>query len=544
MHPRDQAAGGVDAAAVPMTHREILTAMSGLLIGMFVAMLSSTVVTNALPRIINSLHGSEAGYTWVVASTLLALTATTPLWGKLSDLVNPKLLVQLSLVIYVAGSAVAGVSGSVGMLLIARTVQGIGAGGLMALVQVIMARMISPRQRGRYSGYLGAVFALATVIGPLIGGVIVDTTWLGWRWCFYVGVPFAVIALIVLQRTLHLPALRRADVHIDYTGATLIVGGVSVLLIWVSLAGQQFAWMSGWTAFLVPLGVLLLAAALAVEARVDEPIIPLRLFRNRTMTLAALASLFAGSSLYGITVFLSQYFQISRGKTPTMSGVFTIPLILGMFLSSLIVGRLITRTGRWKRYLVGGGVVLVLGLAILGLLRADTSYGVVALGMVLAGIGMGATMQNLVLAVQNTVSLRDIGAASSSVSFIRSLGGAIAVSALGAVLTAQVRHHLGSGLSRLGISADAAGGEGVPNPSKLPAPVAEVVEASYGIGTAWVFGISAAAALIGAVVIPFIREVPLRTTTDYVDDVEGVTGRDVVRAAEIVAAGDELEERV
>lgn len=522
-----------------MTHREILEAMSGLLLGMFVAMLSSTVVTNALPRIITALHGSETGYTWVVAATLLALTATTPIWGKLSDLLSPKLLVQTSLVVYVGGSALAGASTSVGMLIAARALQGVGAGGLMALVQVIMARMIAPRERGRYSGYLGAVFALATVVGPLIGGVIVDTSWLGWRWCFYVGVPFAVLALIVLQRTLHLPVLRRDDVHIDFAGATLIVGGVSVLLIWVSLAGQQFAWGSAWTAILVAAGVVLLAAALAVESRVSEPIIPLRLFKSRTVALAAVASLFVGSALYGITVFLSQYFQISRGKSPTMSGVSTIPLILGMFLSSLIIGRIITRTGRWKIFLVGGGIVLTVGMAVLATIRSDTSYGVLALGMVLAGVGMGATMQNLVLAVQNSVALRDIGSASASVSFIRSLGGAIGVSALGAVLTSQVSSHISSGLAAIGIHAPVGGGGGVPNPAALTAPVAHVVESAYGVGTAWIFGISAVTAAIGALVIPLIREVPLRTTTDVSADSED-TGAQVFTAAETVAAAETL----
>jgi len=502
----------VDGEIATMSHREVLTAMSGLLLGMFVAMLSSTVVTNALPRIISTLHGNETGYTWVVASTLLAFTATTPLWGKLSDLVSPKLIVQLSLLIYVAGSAIAGLSESVGMLIAARAVQGIGGGGLMALVQVIMARMVAPRERGRYSGYIGAVFALATVLGPLAGGIIVDTSWLGWRWCFYVGVPFAALALVVLQRTLHLPVLRRGDVRIDYAGATLIVGGVSVLLLWVSLAGQRFAWASMWTAVLVPAGLVLLAAALVVEARVREPIIPLALFRDRTVALAAVSSFFVGSSLFGITVFLNQYFQISWGKTPTMSGVYSIPLIMAMFLTSLIVGRIITRTGTWKRYLIAAAVLLVAGLATLATLRADTAYWTVALGMVLAGAGMGATAQNLVLAVQNTVSVRDIGSASASIAFIRSLGGAIGVSALGALLTSTVRTHVAGGLAALGVHAAAAGGGGVPDPAQLPGPVAHVVESAYGVGTAWVFGVSAIAALVGAIVVPFIREVPLRTS--------------------------------
>jgi EmrB/QacA subfamily drug resistance transporter len=519
-----------------MSHRQILTAMSGLLVGMFVAMLSSTVVANALPRIIGDLHGSEAGYTWVVAATLLTMTATTPIWGKLSDLFDPKTLVQLSLLIYVGGSAVAGLSQSVLMLIAARAIQGAGAGGLMALVQVVMARMIAPRERGRYSGYLGAVFALATVLGPLAGGVIVDTSWLGWRWCFYIGVPFAVLAIVVLQRTLRLP-VDRHPVKIDYLGATLLVGAVSIVLVWVSLAGKQFAWASVWSVTLVATGLMLLALALVVESRVAEPILPLGLFRDRTVALASIASVFVGSALYGVTVFLSQYFQVARLKTPTMSGLYTIPLVLGMFLSSLLVGRIITYTGKWKIFLVTGSLTLVAGFAVLATVRSDTAYAVLAIGMFLAGTGMGATMQNLVLAVQNSVSIKQIGSASAAVSFLRSLGGAIGVSALGAVLSTQVAGHVRTGLSHLGASAASDTGSGVADPAHLPAPVATVVEQAYGIGTGWVFGISALAALLGALVIPFIRETPLRTSSVDPED-------PLVSAAITVAefAGDFVED--
>ncbi|MTD15601.1 MFS transporter [Nakamurella sp. YIM 132087] len=499
-----------------MTHRQILESMSGLLLGMFVAMLSSTIVTNALPTIIGDLHGTESGYTWVVVATLLALTATTPIWGKLSDLFDPKLLVQLSLVIYVAGSVIAGLSQSIAMLIVARAIQGIGAGGLMALVQVILARMIPPRERGRYSGYLGAVFAVATVLGPLVGGLIVDADWLGWRWCFYVGVPFAAAALIVLQRTLKLPSLKR-EAKIDYLGATLIVGGISLLLIWVSLAGTNFAWLSVASAVMVLGGLVLLGLAVVVESRAAEPIIPLSLFRSRTVTLASIAGIFVGSSLFGVTVFLSQYFQTSRGDSPTVSGLATIPMVLGMFLSSLITGRIITATGRWKRFLVGGGITLVLGLAVLSTLRADTAYWVLAVGMALAGAGMGATMQNLVLAVQNSVSMRDMGSASSTVAFLRSLGGAIGVSALGAVLGTQVSRHVTGGLADLGIPAGS-GSADLADIGSLPEPVAGLVRDGYGIGTAWTFGIAAATALIGAVLMMFIKEVPLRTSNSEPGD--------------------------
>ncbi len=511
-----------------MSHKQIMQSLSGLLIGMFVAMLSSTVVTNALPTIIDQLHGTESGYTWVVVATLLALTATTPLWGKLSDLMSPKLLVQLSLVIYVAGSAVAGLSQSVGMLIFARVIQGIGAGGLLALVQVIMARMIAPRERGRYSGYLGAVFALATVLGPLVGGVIVDTSSLGWRWCFYVGVPFAALAIVVLQKTLKLPTVRR-EAKIDYVGATLIVAGVSLLLIWVSLAGHNFDWVSAASALMVVGGVALLGLAIWVESRVAEPIIPLKIFRNRTVALASIASLLVGSTLYGITVFLSQYFQVARGATPTMSGLATIPLVLGMFLSSLIIGRIITRTGHWKRYLAAGGVLLTAGLAVLATLSSTSPYWVLAVGMVLAGTGMGATMQNLVLAVQNSVSIRDIGSSSATVSFVRSLGGAIGVSALGAVLASKVSTTVASGLSDLGVPASALGtSSGTPNLATVPAPVAAVVENAYGVGTAWAFGLSAVAAAVGAIVIFMIKETPLRASNVTPDEPGMVLEAEVV----------------
>src|SRR6478752_7391756 len=256
-----------------MTHREVLEAMSGLLLAMFVAMLSSTVVSNALPRIVESLHGSQTEYTWVVVATLLTMTATTPICGKLSDQFSKKALVQTALVIYVIGSLIAGTAANMGILIGARAVQGLGVGGLTALVQVVIASMVTPRERGRYSGYIGAVFATATLSGPLIGGVIVDTPGLGWRWCFYVGIPVAVAAFVLLQKTLHLPVVRR-ETRIDYLGAVLIMSGVS-------LAGTSFAWGSATSLALVALGLVVLAAAVVVEARVAmEPIIPLRLFRD------------------------------------------------------------------------------------------------------------------------------------------------------------------------------------------------------------------------------------------------------------------------
>src|SRR3954447_22829119 len=320
--------GPVEQTGV-MTHREVLEALSGLLLAMFVAMLSSTVVSNALPRIVESLHGSQTAYTWVVVATLLTMTATTPIWGKLSDQFSKKTLVQTALVIYVIGSVIAGTAANMQVLIGARVIQGLGVGGMTALVQVVIASIVSPRERGRYSGYIGAVFATATVSGPLIGGLIVDTPGLGWRWCFFVGIPVAAVAFAVLQKTLHLPVVRREH-HIDYLGAILIAGGVSVLLIWVSLAGNNFAWGSVTTAWMITLGLLMLAAAVLVETKAVEPIIPLRLFRDRTTSLATFASVMVGVAMFGSTVYLSQYFQIAKGMSPTHAGLMSIAMVGGL----------------------------------------------------------------------------------------------------------------------------------------------------------------------------------------------------------------------
>ncbi|MFF2193699.1 MDR family MFS transporter [Streptomyces sp. NPDC058157] len=513
----------------PMTHSQIMKALSGLMLGMFVAILSSTIVSNALPQIISDLGGTQSSYTWVVTAALLSMTAATPLWGKLSDLFSKKLLVQISLVIYVLGSVVAGLSQNTGMLIACRVVQGIGVGGLSALAQIVMAAMISPRERGRYSGYLGAVFAVATVGGPLLGGVITDTSWLGWRWCFYVGVPFAVIALIVLQRTLHLPVVRR-DVKVDWLGAFLISGAVSLLLIWVTQAGDSYDWIS-WTTLAMTGGAVVLGLLfLLVESRASDPIIPLRLFRNKTISLASAASLFVGIAMFSGTVFFSQYFQLARGESPTMSGILTIPMIGGLFVSSTVSGQVITKTGKWKAFLVSGGVLLTAGLGLLGTLRYDTPYWRIALFMALTGLGLGMMMQNLVLATQNQVAPQDLGAASSVVTFFRSLGGAMGVSALGAVMANRVTHYVKDGLAALGPKAAAlghggTGGGGIPDLDKLPAPLRQVMESAYGHGVGDVFLYAAPSALLGLVLVVFIKEVALKSKpAAHAPSAEGTTG--------------------
>ncbi|ACY23748.1 drug resistance transporter, EmrB/QacA subfamily [Gordonia bronchialis DSM 43247] len=506
------AAGNPADAGTPMTHRQRIEALVGLLLGMFVAFLSSTIVSNALPTIITDLHGTQDQYTWVVTATLLASTATTPIWGKLSDLISKKLLVQLSLALFTLGSILAGISQSVGMLIGFRVIQGLGLGGLQALVVIVIASMFSPRERGRYQGPIAAVMSLATVAGPLIGGVIVDTSWLGWRWTFYVCVPLAVIALLVIQRTLNLPVVRKAGVHIDYLGAVLIAAGVSTLLIWVTLAGKNFDWTSAMSFGLVALGVILLVVALVVESRVADPIIPLRLFRDRTTALATVASIAVGVALFGGAVFLGQYFQIARGYSPTAAGLLTLPMIIGSMLSATVSGSLITRYGRWKGFLVAGATAMTVGFGLLSTIDADTNMVLLGCYLFVLGVGMGMTMQNLVLAVQNNVSPDNLGAATSTVTFFRSLGGAAGVSVLGAVLSNHVTDLIASGLQAVGITAETGGsGAGLSNLNELPGPIADIVRGAYGDGTARIFLVAAVMAALSLVAILFIKEVALKT---------------------------------
>jgi EmrB/QacA subfamily drug resistance transporter len=497
-------------------HREVLEALSGLIMGMFVSILAGTVVSTSLPRIISELGGNQTAYTWVVTATLLATTVSTPIWGKLADLVNRKLLVQLALAIFVLGSALAGFSQDTNALIAFRVFQGLGAGGLTALVQVVMADIISPRERGKYMGLIGAVMAVGTVGGPLIGGVITDG-W-GWRWNFYVALPFAIAALILIQRTLHLPKRQKRAVSIDYLGAVLIAGGVSLLLIWVSLAGSQFEWGSATSWLMVAGTVVLLAAAVVTELKVREPIIPLTLFANRTFLFAVVASLAVGIAMFGTTVYLSQYLQLAQGHTPTEAGLLTLPMVVGLFGSSTIIGGIISRTGVWKRYMVAGSVLLIAGIGLLGTLRYDTPYALLAVFMLVLGLGLGMVMQNLVLVTQNSLQATQLGAGSAGIAFFRSLGGTIGVSALGAFLGPRIADLVKDGLAKLDPAillhaGKALSGDRIPEVDTLPAPIRTVVESAYGQGIADVFLLAAPLAVVTLIFVCLLPNRPLGTKT-------------------------------
>jgi EmrB/QacA subfamily drug resistance transporter len=497
-----------------MTHRQVLQSLSGLLLGMFVSILAGTVVATSLPLIISELEGDQSAYTWVVTSTLLATTVSTPLWGKFADLFNRKLLIQLALGLFVLGSAAAGFAQNTDWLIVFRVFQGLGGGGLAALSQIIMADIISPRERGRYAGLFGGVMAVGTVGGPLLGGLITDA--LGWRWNFFVALPVAVIAIVLLQATLHLPKRAKRSVTIDYAGAILIAGGVSLALIWLSLAGKQFDWMSLETLAMVTGAVVLLGAAVIVELKAKEPIIPLSMFRNRTFTLAVVASISVGVSMFGTSVFLAQYMQLARGATPTQSGLLTIPMMAGLLIASAVFGAMISKRGKWKAIMVTGGVLAVVGTALLGTLHYDTPFILVGIYMFVLGAGLGMLMQNLVLVVQNTIEVRNLGVATSAVTFFRSLGGTVGVSVLGSILGTVVSEGIKDGISGLAPEQQAAAGQAlgsgtIPQVNQLPDAIRVVVETAYGTGVGQVFMYSLPLALITLIAVAFLPNANLGT---------------------------------
>lgn len=520
-------------AAPAMSHRQVLESLSGLLLGMFVSILAGTVVSTSLPRIISELGGDQTAFTWVVTSTLLATTVSTPIWGKLADLLNRKILIQLALVLFVLGSALAGFSQDTSMLIGFRVVQGLGAGGLTALSQIIMADIISPRDRGRYMGLFGGIMAVGTVGGPLIGGLLTDS--IGWRWNFFVGVPVAIVAIILLQITLKLPKRPARKVRIDYLGAVFLAAGISLLLIWVSLAGTNFDWWSPETFWMVGGSIALLVATVITELVVKEPIIPLGMFKNRTFTLAVIASISVGVAMFGTSVFLGQYMQLARGATPTQSGLLTLPMIIGLLLSSTIVGNLISRFGKWKAFMVAGSVLLTVGLYLMSTIEYDTNYVLVSLYMLILGAGVGMVMQNLVLIVQNTVRPEQLGAASSNVAFFRSLGGTIGVSVMGSILGTKVtdlmadrQHDLQVAIAKLGqkgaeIAQSLQSGT-LPEVSKLPVGIRTIIEAVYGQAVADIFLVAVPLAIVTIIAILLLPNSKLGTKTAIQQLEENATG--------------------
>ena len=498
-----------------LTGRAKNLALAGLFLANFVSMLAMNVVGTSMPVIIADIGGTQAAFTWVVTATMLASAVSTPIWGKLADLTSKKVLLQVSLVVFIVASAAAGFAQDPTWLIICRVFQGLGVGGLGALGQIVLADIVSPLERGKYMGIMGAIMAVATVGGPLLGGLLTDTV--GWRWNFYVAAPVAIVAIMMLQRTLHLPTLKR-KIKIDYWGTALITFGFSSLLIWVTLGGQTFAWWSWETALMVGGGIVALVVAVFVELKVEEPLLPMTLFKNRTFTMASIASIAVGLAMMGTAVFLGQYMQLARGRSVIESSLLTLPMMAGLLIASTVIGQVITRTGKWKRYMVAGAIALLAGLVMMGQIRYDTNYWYVGISMAILGAGVGMTMQNLVLVVQNTVGPTEMGVASSGVTFFRTIGGTAGISFMGAILAQQVADYVQEGLAKLS-QADLAGAEmlaggKLPKIAELPLPIREVVESAYGHAIGNIFLAASPVAIVALIAIILLPNIPLSTKSN------------------------------
>jgi MFS family permease len=404
----------------------------GLMIGLFATVSSSMIVVNALPTITRDLDLPADGAIWVVLASLVTMTFATPVWGKLADHLDKKRLTQAAIVIFIVASVGAGLAPGVELLVGMRALQGIATGGLLAMSQAVLGVITTPRQRGAYSGYLGAVMSVATLCGPLIGGVVVDAPGLGWRWCFFLLVPLALASLVVVQLTLHVPR-GSGRVRVDVAGIALLAVGVTALVTWVTFAGNRFPGVSWPSGALIAAVVLAVVGLLLVESRVAEPVLAAQVLRERATRWALLGSVAIGVVMFSSILFLSQYLQLARGYPASVAGAMAAPMLLATLVGSIGGGHLIARTGRLQSMLVAGSVAMVLGFAGLATIGPDTSDAFVIVATVPVGLGIGLLMQNYVLVAQNAVDATWVGRVSSTLSLFRSLAGAVGVAALGAI---------------------------------------------------------------------------------------------------------------
>ncbi|WP_394554686.1 MDR family MFS transporter [Agromyces sp. MMS24-JH15] len=542
-------------AQAERTPREVFVALSGLIVTMFLAVLSGTVVSTSMPRIVSDLGGDQSAYTWVITSSLLATAVTTPIWGKLADLVNRKVLLQLAIGFFVVGTAISGFAQDAGTLIAVRVIQGIGTGGLMSLVMIVVALIISPRERGKYMGIVGGIMAVATIGGPLLGGVVTDA-W-GWRANFFLPLPLAVVALLLIQFTLHLPKTPKRPVKIDYLGIVLMAVGVSLALVWVTLGGKDesaggFAWDSAQSLIMIGVAAASLIAFVVVEFLVAEPIVPMSLFKNRTFTLAVLASIAIGVAMFATSIFLAQYFQLARGATPTESGLMSIPMIIGQMGASIVVGALISKFGRWKGFMLAGSVLVIAGSYLLTTLHYDTDFVWVSVYIFVLGAGLGMVMQNLTLIVQNDTPASQLGAASSNVNFFRSIAGTVGVTIMGSLLATEVKTNITDGFEGFvpttpeeveALKGLATGT--LPKVDELPDTIRVIIESSYATGIASVFWIVVPLAVLSLLAIAFLPNKRLSTKSAaqslqeeaedaVIDLAEAEVGASVASTAELV----------
>ncbi|MDN5859076.1 MAG: MFS transporter [Pseudonocardia sp.] len=489
--------------------REVYVAMSGLMIAMLLAMLDNTIVATALPTIVGEL-GGLSHLSWVVTAYMLATAASTPVWAKVGDLYGRKGVFMTAIGLFLVGSALTGLAADMGQLIAFRAVQGLGAGGLMVGAMAIIGDLVPPRERGRYQGLMAAVMPLAFIGGPLLGGYLTDN--LSWRWAFYINIPLGIAALVVTWYTMNLPKVRRRA-RIDWKGAGLLAAAVSALTLLTSWGGNTYAWGSwqiiGLAAVAVAAGVLFVR----VERRETEPILSLDLFRNRSFTAATSLSFLTGFAMFGAVTYLPQFQQIVQGASATSSGLLLLPLMGGMLTMSLIGGQIVTRTGRYRWLLIGGSIAMTAGLGLLATMGLGTTQLTSSLFMVVLGIGMGMLMQTTMLVVQNSVAMRDLGAASGAATLFRTVGGSLGVSLLGVFYTGRLQDTLSA---QLGDAAGArvAGSQITPAMlGALPAPVRDAFTAAIANGVTTAFLVAGLVAVLAIGAALLVRETPLRGST-------------------------------
>ncbi len=527
MHTEEKVSD-LNASTKAHTHREIMVILGGLMTGMLLAALDQTIVSTALKSIVEDFDGLNH-YTWVVTAYLLTSTASTPLYGKISDIYGRRPVFQFSIVTFLIGSFLAGASQDMGQLIATRALQGLGAGGLMALTFVIIGDIVPPRERGRYQGYFGAVWGLSSVAGPLLGGFFSDHATIlgvtGWRWIFYINLPFGIAALLITSAVLHIPKVKREH-KIDYLGAFLMVAAVCTTLLSLSIYGPQDGWSDSRTVGYLALGILLSVLFLLWEKRAVEPIIPLSLFKNHTFSLTSALGFIIGAGMFGAIVMLPLYLQVVKGDTATEAGLKLIPLMLGIVTTSIFSGKQITKHGHYKRFPIAGTAIMTVGILLMVTLNADTPFWKLSIFAVLVGAGLGLSMQTIVIALQNSVEFKDMGVATSSNTFFRSLGSVFGTAIFGTILTNRVGHYLTSNFQELAATNpgavagfDPAKLEGIQNNTSvlqtLPPLIQTTAIDAFVHSFHIVFLAAAPVTALGFILALLLREVPLRTSKDY-----------------------------
>jgi EmrB/QacA subfamily drug resistance transporter len=501
-----QAAIATDSGGKPRSVRVVLLA---LMIAMMLAMLDNMIVGTAMPTIVGDLGGLEH-LSWVVTAYTLATAASTPIWGKFGDMYGRKGAFMSSIVLFLIGSALSGMSQNMGELIGFRAIQGLGAGGLMVGVMAIIGDLVPPRERGKYQGMMAAVMALAMIGGPLVGGTITDN-W-GWRWAFYINLPLGAVALLLISAVLHLPK-KRAKAGIDYLGVMLLTVGITSIVLVTAWGGTEYAWTSARIMELIGIGVAALVGFVFWQTRAAEPVVPLHIFRSRNFSLMSLIGFITGFVMFGAVLFLPLYQQAVQGASATNSGLLLLPMLGAMLVTSMIAGRITTGTGRYKAFPIAGGALMIVGMFLLSTMDTGTSRLTSGLYMAVLGLGMGCLMQITMLVAQNSVEMKDMGVASSSTTLFRTLGSSFGVSIMGALFNHRVQDvmaeragALGSKVTEKSAQLDAAG------LAKLPTAAREAYQHAVSSGTHAAFLLGSVIAVVVLVAALFVKEVPLRGT--------------------------------